>query len=430
MVPSHEVFQTPFKVDLRFDDHAVPSNYRLWPGGENLGSTIKVWKVQTKSFPEIDPGLVSDPYGFADSPDAEVIASGLNSKGPDSVTLGRHGNFFLWGFSASPSDMTPEARKCFVNAVCYIKKFDGQKPLVRRSHEDRQWAFIYMGYIDQVGDSDRFLNQLFPENLRKRFGKDKARYVAYYRENLEYLRPASPGYDVDEDVRSLGLSNRKVQLLDKCVAMLEQGDRPDLARRILTRYTTVSFADAKGWRSWLDANRDRLFFTDVGDFKFMVAPDSLVRTTSRSDAEATPKEPDARHPVVATAELKPAMVQAGETLELVIRVKTAPTWHIYAVGGSNGPGIPTSLKVTLPKGVVVEGEWACPEPIKGTDGQMIHEGSFEFRHRLRVDADAKRGPMEVACELGYEACDPSACRPPARITLKAQAEVGPAKPGR
>jgi hypothetical protein len=28
--------------------------------------------------------------------------------------------------------MTPEARKCFVNAVCYIKKFDGQKPIVRK----------------------------------------------------------------------------------------------------------------------------------------------------------------------------------------------------------------------------------------------------------------------------------------------------------
>jgi hypothetical protein len=52
---------------------------------------MKVWKVQNKSFPEIDPGLVFDPYGFGDSPDAEAISSGLNSKGPDAVALGSSG---------------------------------------------------------------------------------------------------------------------------------------------------------------------------------------------------------------------------------------------------------------------------------------------------------------------------------------------------
>ena len=149
MVPSHEVFRKPLKVDIQFEDHAVPANYRHYPGGDKLGQTMKVWKVQTKKFPEIDPGMVSDPYGFGDSPDAEVISAGLNSKGPDSVALGRHGNFFLWGFSASPADMTPEARKCFVNAVCYIKKFDGQKPLVRKTGSGREWARVYAGYMKQ-----------------------------------------------------------------------------------------------------------------------------------------------------------------------------------------------------------------------------------------------------------------------------------------
>src|SRR5262249_22936988 len=88
----------------------TPEIYRHWPSREKLGKTIKVWKFQTKKFPEVDLGMVADPYGFEDSPDAEVIASGLNSKGPYSVALSRHGNFFQWGFSAQPSDMTPEAR--------------------------------------------------------------------------------------------------------------------------------------------------------------------------------------------------------------------------------------------------------------------------------------------------------------------------------
>jgi len=127
-VPSHEIFNKPLKVTGTFRELPTPENYDKLARGEKVEKTIKVWQVQTKKFPEIDPGLVSNPDGFAGSLDAERISSGLNSKGPDSVALARHGNFFLWGFSASPRDMTPEARNCFINSVCYIKKFDGQKP--------------------------------------------------------------------------------------------------------------------------------------------------------------------------------------------------------------------------------------------------------------------------------------------------------------
>jgi hypothetical protein len=427
VVPSHEVFQKPLKVDLQFEDHAVPSNYRGYPGGDKLGQSIKVWKVQTKTFPEIDPGMVSDPYGFGDSPDAEVISSGLNSKGPDSVALGRHGNFFLWGFSASPSDMTPEARKCFVNAVCYIKKFDGQKPFVRKTGSSRQWALVYAGYVKELGDQD-FVKSLFPEDVRRRFGKDPEKYVAFYNENLEYLVPSSNGFAVDEDVKKLGVSNRKIELLDKCVALLDRGDQADMAMRILKRYTNERFAGAKEWRSWLEANRDRLFFTDTGGFKFLVAPDSLVeplhRLSGRSGAiSAAACEPDAQHPVVATAELSPALGHPGESSLLVIRVKTAPAWHIYPAGGSNGSGVPTSLKLELPDALQCAEEWSFPEPISGSNGTRIYQGTLEFRRKLRIKPDAAAGPIRVTCELGYQACDAFSCRPPTKLELVASAQI-------
>ncbi len=77
---------------------------------------------------------------------------------------------------------------------------------------------------------------------------------------------------VDEDVKALGLSNRKIELLETCISMLERNDRRELATRILERYTTEHFSSAQEWRAWLNTNRGRLFFTDVGGFKFMVAP--------------------------------------------------------------------------------------------------------------------------------------------------------------
>jgi hypothetical protein len=288
VVPSHEIFHKPFAVEIKLEDRPTPENYRHWPGGERLGKTMKVWKVQDKKFPEIDPGLVSDPYGFADSPDAEVMSSGLNSKGPDSVTLGRHGNFFLWGFSAQPSDMTAEARKCFLNSICYIKKFDGQRPMVSRTSSGRQWALVYAGYLKHIKD-ENFIKQLFSEDLRKRFGKDPEKYIKYYEENLEYLySPGSNGFVVDEDVKGLGLSNRQVELLDRCVTFLEKGEQRDLALRILKRYTREGFADAKQWRPWLEKNRNRLFFTDVGGYKFLVAEAPPAKPASEAAATARP----------------------------------------------------------------------------------------------------------------------------------------------
>lgn len=67
----------------------------------------------------------------------------------------------------------------------------------------------------------------------------------------------------------------KIEILDVCVAMIERGDRPELALRLLRRYTTEDFSDARHWRSWLDSARDRLYFDEIGRFKFAVAPEGL-----------------------------------------------------------------------------------------------------------------------------------------------------------
>jgi hypothetical protein len=68
------------------------------------------------------------------------------------------------------------------------------------------------------------------------------------------------------------VANNDVALVDRCVTMLEKGDRPDLARTLLARYVECGPAgDAKTWRAWLDANRAKLYFTDRGGYVFRVA---------------------------------------------------------------------------------------------------------------------------------------------------------------
>ena len=314
----HPLFHTPLEVAPKLEEVPTPENYPYLTIDPALGPTMQVWNLQTKNYPEIDPGLVSTLYGFADSPDAEVIAQGFAMKGPDTLTLGRQANFFLWGFSAPPADMTPAAQRLFVNAVCYMRQFDGQTPLVRSESKARDWALrwaatprYFLGdfeprktqmlramykqhpewipkehvrnldtyILEQVKQTQEqnksWMEQVLPEDLRKKFGLDADKYAAYYKENFEFLYPKGERptqFVIDEDVKAVGPSNRRVELLDRCVTKLEKKQRADLALRLLKRYTKENFETAPQWRKWLDQNRSRLFFSDVGGYKFFVGP--------------------------------------------------------------------------------------------------------------------------------------------------------------
>ncbi len=35
----------------------------------------------------------------------------------------------------------------------------------------------------------------------------------------------------------------------------------------------MSFMSAEQWQQWYDVNKDQIFFTDVGGYMFLVAPD-------------------------------------------------------------------------------------------------------------------------------------------------------------
>jgi len=454
---SHTIFHEPLEVQPTFEVRPTPSNYKGWPEEESLGETMNVWKVQTKGYSlanptdlSVMPGMVADPYGFADSPDTELISSGLNMKSPKAVAIGRQGNFLLWGFYAQPADLTPEARKCFVNAVCYIKKFDGKKPLVRkdRGRLSRDWVTVLAHRYRYDADLKRFLasqpeelrsksaeqhriimegyRKLLSQGLREDLGNDPERYVAYYRENLEFLRQTEGqelSFTVDEDAKSLGLSNRKIELLDKCTKMLEQGDRPDLALRLLKRYTTESFTEAGQWRKWLGDARERLFFSDIGGYKFLVRPDHYLDSTAPKSADLTAEETEAARVVSAKLRVTPEKVRAGEEFSLVLRVKTAPTWHIYAMNSSKGPGIPTTINLGLPKGVESTGEWVLPKPIRDADGQLVYQGEFEFRRTFRVVAEVVPGVIKLTGELDLQACNPFSCQLPKKLVLEATTEV-------
>lgn len=287
-LPDHEVFRTPLTVRPQYESWQTPEDYRRYAVDEPVPDTTRVWRIQTVAQTPGSPtrGVVAHHYGFADSPDAEILVPGFN-QGKESGAAGvsRHGNFLQWGFSATPAKMTDAGKAFFVNCVCYIRKFDGKAPLVKRENFGREYAVYLAGLIDRITDKE-FLDSIAAPELRERYKSDPKGLVMYYRQNIE-LMYSERHMRVDEELRSLGfVSNRQLATLERLVGLLRDPQKAELARRLLHRYTIQSFAGPEEWERWFARNRDRIYFTDSGGYKFLVVPEGYLqlsdqKTTSR-----------------------------------------------------------------------------------------------------------------------------------------------------
>lgn len=323
----HPIFNGPFEVNPTMTTKPTPEGIFHYESGKNVPKEIPMWRVQKEGYLEGNGyriGLVARGTGFLDSPDTEFISSGVNSKDVDAVAIGRHGNFLLWGFSASPDYMTDEAKQVFANAVMYIKQFKGQKPIARK-YNDRiaTKAFVdgiihstteeaYQDYIKQLeafniskekmvaeakekkanGETlepmeTMMLNYPNPQaipiwedyiksnsrNYFERFGTDTQALHAFLKANKEFFYSEPEGFyelELDEDAQSLGISNSDINLIDTAIKLLENNNLDEKAKRILKRYTNEDFTTAKAWRQWFNTNKGRLFFTQAGGFVWLV----------------------------------------------------------------------------------------------------------------------------------------------------------------
>jgi hypothetical protein len=239
---NHEVHRTPLAVQPVFEYRKTPDNYRrTYVGPDKLPGQIKVWRVQNTQRGNV----VAWGSGFEDSPDAEILAIGFNhGKAYGDVGIGRQANVLQWGYSDPPSQMTEAGRRLFLNCIHYIQRFDGKAPLVRQQIVGRTTALLSR-----------------PDGVR-----------ADYRENLELIY-WDKGWRIDTDLKTLGLtSNRKVESLRRLIELLDDAQHAATARKLLSRYTECSFETPAQWRQWFEENRDRFYFTDVGGYKFKVAP--------------------------------------------------------------------------------------------------------------------------------------------------------------
>lgn len=140
MNTKNAIFKGPYKVKLTMVERPTPAGAKEYAEitHEQLPSTLPMWKVQNKDYQNTKGykvGMVTREWGYLDSPDTEIISGGESAKSYGAISIGRHANFLHWGFSASPADMTEEAKPVFLNAVVYISKFAGHHIIARKLNE-------------------------------------------------------------------------------------------------------------------------------------------------------------------------------------------------------------------------------------------------------------------------------------------------------
>lgn len=237
--------------------------------------------MHSGKFPEIDVGMVSDGHGFEDSPDCERIAGGVNSKGPMAVAIGRQANLLQWGFYGAPDRMTVPAKRAFLNAIVWMKRFAGQRPLVEKAGHARTWFVQYIDMLARLSDAERaktderslagYLTKRFPAELVKD-GIDVDRLRQWYATHEEFFGPGADRRSsaVDDDLVAIGVSNRKPELLDWLLQALAANPDDARALRLARRYLGEHGKDAATVRAFVDENREFLFFSDTAGYRWLV----------------------------------------------------------------------------------------------------------------------------------------------------------------
>jgi hypothetical protein len=172
--------------------------------------------------------------------------------------------------------MTEAGRRLFLNCIHYIHRFDGRIPLIHRQMSGRLNALNAASVLKIIVEKERFFTSAFPSELWNKYQSDFDGLLAYYRENVELIY-RDRVYRVDTELQSLGLtSNHKVETLERLFELQKDPGHREVAQRLLDRYTDghTTFDFQNG--------RDRIYFTDVGGYKFQVVPQGyLARETTK-----------------------------------------------------------------------------------------------------------------------------------------------------
>lgn len=377
---------------------------------------IDAWKVEE---PQDDPGLVSSRRYFENAADSEIVSGGVNMKGVSGVPLVREANRFLWGFAAPPSEMTEEARQVFVNAVVWMRKFDGVQQTEYRGLHPRT---TYQSVLSSPYVNKHNLGKWFSADLLKEHDFDKEVIRELFTENLPYVTilVGHGQLEIDTDAQQLKTPNNDVASLGKWIQRLDSGDEAETALRLLQRYTGQELKTAEQWKKWFSRNRAELNFDETKGYRFRVSTNggsaSIEQTLVADDGVG---QPSSVAPAIFDIKLSgqpeingATYARAGSKVTLSVRANILSPWHIYAPDYQNGVNKPTQIDVQLPDGMQFVGEWQVPLATSG----LLGDGAI-FTRKIKLSKTFS-GNTAIIGVVNFQTCTDQQCLRPQQLKFE------------
>jgi hypothetical protein len=226
-------------------------------------------------------GWCTYPDGFENNPDIEIFCGGENEKTARAAACWRQGNLLHFGFQQSPAELNENGQRLLLNCIAYISRFTEDRPIAvtpsifagpvgyPRSYLDRR-----LGKAADVADSTWLLAGKWVNHLENQSPSEIREWYAGHR---PYLHPG-PDQKLDVDAEALALK-APIDQLEFFEVILRALRTPDgkleSAKRLLARYGADGMpreGPADALAAWLGENRDYLFFSDQGDYRWYIDP--------------------------------------------------------------------------------------------------------------------------------------------------------------
>ncbi len=283
MLRDHEIFQKPLPIEV---GNTIPKPRPEAWRYETEKPILRVLPLVTDTTKTYRSGWCTYTYYFPDTPDLEVMSGGINTKTIEAGGLWRQGHLMHFGFDLSPTEMNENGRALLINSIVYIAKFSDDRPIPTVPSVFAGIATRHRKFIDRTLSRQDLNGQTIPylktlvaeETLGAARTENVDKLKAYFAKVGEYLYARTDGkLIIDKDAQKLGISPRSPQFLTKTVAELsESRRRSDAARRMLDRYrpheAPPATAPKRDWKSWLNENKNYLFFCDGGWYRWYLDP--------------------------------------------------------------------------------------------------------------------------------------------------------------
>jgi hypothetical protein len=272
-------------VDLKLVDRPTPKSFAT----SITNSTVPMLPLVRDQAKQWKAGWCTYPDGFDDNPEIEVMCGGENHKMPQAAAVWRQGNLLHFGFEQSPAEMNEAGQRLLLNCIAYIGRFTDDRPLAVTPSVFGGAVGYPRAYLDrrlgENGDASQIGHFVSAACLQPLKSKSGDAIKAWYRENRSFLHPgADLKLEIDTEAKTLNAPIDKPEFFEKAIAAL--GESKPEAKTLLARYgpkETESLNFPSAWEQWFKANKQYLFFSDQGDYRWYVDP--VAKKRQRPSAE-------------------------------------------------------------------------------------------------------------------------------------------------